>query len=193
MIQQKYRSATFKKGETEDHMYAVGKVYAFLYDNMPEQYKYMVDIGCPVTYPPEILKQLPKNREYGGHTFDLGIYQIVVDMKYGLDANVPMIKPIAYIEINGNVGFNYYDGAGRIKHANPTKHSLEKQKKNDKINKNYCELMGIKYITPLKEEIMGDVDKSEPKWTQEQRDNAAQERKKNMIIHLQRELIEFLQ
>ena len=179
MIQQKYRSATFKKGESEDHIYAVGKVYHFLQQSIPIHTKLMVDIGPPVTYPPEILKQLPKNREYGGHTFDLGIYQIVVDMKYGLDANVPMIKPVAYIEINGNVGYDYYDGAGRVKHANPTKHSKALQKRNDKINKNYCELMGIKYITLLKEEIMGDI--------------KDKDQEKNSLQYLQRELIEFLQ
>jgi len=177
MIQQ--RSQTFKKGESEDHFFAVGKVYAFLEKNMPEYMKYMVDISPPVVYPQKILKQLPLSRAFGGHTFDLGIYQIIVDMKYGLDANVPMIKPVAYIEINGNVGYDYYDGAGRIKHANPTKHSKALQKRNDKINKNYCEVLDIKYITLLKEEIMGDI--------------KDKDQEKNTIQYLQRELLEFIQ
>jgi len=179
------RSATFKKGESEDHFYAVAKVFDFLNQSLKKGY--IVGIGAKVDYPPEIVTQLPKNRTHKGHTFDLVIYHEIVDMKYGLDANIPKWLPIAYIEINGNVGYDYLDGVGRVKHANPTKHSLKKQQQNDKINKNYCENLDIVYKVLLKEEINGHV----PKGELYHADGEA-ERTKDMIIYLQRELLEFI-
>ena len=174
MIQQKYRSATFKKGESEDHFYAVAKVFHFLEQNKKWP-RWLIDIGCPVTYPEEILKQLPKSRVHDGHTFDLGIYEPVMDTDNIMIVN---IKPLAFIEINGNVGYKYLDGGGRVQKANPTKHSKELQKRNDKINKNYCENAGIIYKTLLKEEINGDI--KDP------------DRVKNTTQYLQRELLEFI-
>jgi len=176
------RSATFKRGEAEDHFYAVAKVFGFLNQSLKKGY--VVDINAKVDYPPEIVKQLPKNRTHKGHTFDLVINQVVVDLHR---AEIPRWIPVAYIEINGNVGYDYLDGVGRVKHANPTKHSLEKQKRNDKINKNYCENAGIIYKVLLKEEINGHV----PKGELYHADGEA-ERTKDMIIYLQRELLEFI-
>jgi len=172
MIQQK--SETFKPGESEDHMFAVAKVFHFLEQNKKWRI-WFIDVACPVTYPPEIVKQLPKNRIYKGHTFDLGIYEPVLDND---GESIVNMKPLVYIEINGNIGYDYYDGAGRIQKANPTKHSKELQNKNDKINKNYCENAGIIYKTLLKEEINGDI--KDP------------DRVKNTTQYLQRELLEFI-
>jgi len=172
MIQQK--SETFKPGESEDHMFAVTKVFHFLEQNKKWP-RWFIDVACPVTYPPEIIKQLPKNRVHKGHTFDLGIYEPILDSD---GESIVNMKPIAYIEINGNIGYDYYDGAGRIQHANPTKHSKELQKRNDKINKNYCENAGIIYKTLLKEEVLGNcTDKDYLKDSQ---------------LYLNRELLEFI-
>ena len=114
-MRQQQRSATFKPGEAEDHMYAVGKVYEFL-DTNKKWPSWLIDIAIPVTYPPIIRKQLPKARVYDGHIFDLGIYQPVIR-----DDTITNLKLLAVIEINGNVGYKYLDGAGKIKKANPTK------------------------------------------------------------------------
>ena len=175
MIQQK--SKTLRKGAPLDHEMAVSEVYHFLNINKKEP-GWLIDMNAPVMYPTKIIKQLPVNREYRGHVFDLAIYNVVVDMEYGLDANIPKYIPIAYIEINGNVGYKYLDGAGRVQKANPTKHSKELQKRNDKINKNYCEDEGIIYKTLLKEEINGDL-----------RDP---DKLKNTQLYLRRELLEFI-
>ena len=164
----KYRSLTFKHGETEDHKMAVDEVYWFL-ENHKLDYRWFINVNCPVEYPPEIVAQLPKNRTYKGHLFDVGIYQVSQFAKH---------TPLAFIEINGNVGYDYIDGVDRIQHANPTKHSLKKQQQNDKINKNYCELKGIIYKTLLKEEINGDI--------------KDKDRKKNSLVYLTRELLEFI-
>jgi len=169
MIQQK--SQTFKYGEPLDHMMAVEKVFDFLRRN---QEKYFIDVAIPITYPPQIIKQLPKTRTHNGHTFDLGIYETVKD-ELGV---VVDLKILAYIEINGNVGYKYIDGAGRTQKANPTKHSKALQKRNDKINKNYCELKGIIYKVLLKEEINGDI--------------KDKDKEKNTIQYMQRELLEFI-
>jgi len=171
----KYRSLTFKHGETEDHKMAVDEVYWFL-ENHKLDYRWFINVNCPVEYPPEIVAQLPKNRTYEGHIFDVGIFKVVGQH----DKHYPYSKhiPIAFIEINGNVGYDYRDGVDRVKHANPTKHSLKKQQQNDKINKNYCELKGIIYKTLLKEEINGDI--------------SDKDRKKNSLVYLTRELFEFI-
>jgi len=168
------RSATFKKGEPLDHEMAVSEVYHFL--NTHKKYPYwFVDINVPVMYPTKIIKQLPINREFRGHVFDLAIYEPI----FSTDGeDIVNLKPIVYIEINGNVGYDYLDGAGRVAHANPTKHSKKQQQQNDKINKNYCEDEGIIYKTLLKEEINGDL-----------RDP---DKLKNTQLYLRRELLEFI-
>ena len=175
MIQQK--SQTFKYGEPLDHKIAVNKVQNFLRDNFKQENRF-VFTDIDVDYSPDIISQLPKSRQHDGHTFDLGIFDKIVNMEFGLDANIPMLKPLAYIEINGNIGYDYIDGALNIAHANPTKHSKALQKRNDKINKNYCENLGIKYITLLKEEINGDIKDKDIE--------------KNTIQYMQRELLEFI-
>jgi hypothetical protein len=170
------RSQTFKPGEPLDHIMAVEKVYEFLEHNRNE--KWFIDVNVPVVYPSEINKQLPKNRTFGGHTFDLGVYAPVFvedtdnDIKY-----IREFRLKAVIEINGNVGYKYETPHG-IKRANPTKHSKELQKRNDKINKNYCKNEGIKYIVLLKEEIMGDI--------------KDKDKEKNTIQYMQRNLLEFI-
>ena len=166
-------SKTFKKGESPDHMLAVDKVYGFLEDR--KKGNWIISINTPVRYPQEIIDQLPDNRTHKGHIFDVSINEPLFDP----DGECLIgIKTIAFIEINGNVGYKYYDYTGGIRRANPTKHSKELQKRNDKINKNYCELKGIKYITLLKEEINGDI--------------ADEDRIKNTTEYLQRELLEFI-
>ena len=172
MTQQK--SKTLRKGEPLDHEMAVSEVYHFLNVNKKEA-RWLIDINVPVTYPTKIIKQLPTGRQYKGHTFDLAIYEAIYDKE---SESIIDLKAIAYIEINGNIGYDYLDGAGRIAHANPTKHSKDIQKRNDKINKNYCEDEGIIYKTLLKEEINGDL-----------RDP---DKLKNTQLYLRRELLEFI-
>jgi len=176
-MKQQNRSATFQPGEPLDHQMAVNKVQNFLRDNFKQENRF-VFTDIDVDYSPDIISQLPKIRRHDGHTFDLGIFDKIVNMDYKFNDNIPQLIPRAYIEINGNVGYDYYDGAGRVVHANPTKHNKALQKRNDKINKNYCENMDIKYITLLKEEINGDI--------------KDKDQEKNTIQYMQRELLEFI-
>jgi len=146
------RSATFKPGEPMDHMMAVQRIRAIF--NVLGKNGLHMDENVPLQL---FIDQLPDNRVYSQHKADLGIFDFVVDMDYGLDANVPKNRLLAIIEIHGDVGFWYMDPiTGKKAKANPTRHSKPAQIRNDKLVKNYCETNGIKYIVLKKEEVLGD-------------------------------------
>ena len=155
----KYLSETIKKGEPEDHRLAVEKVVYFLNENKFDR-DWQIRDGYEVQYPIEMVKQLNKYRVHLYHTFDIGILAPILDMSQiePFKANIPKYVPIAVIEMMGNIGFYYRSTNGKIKKANPTKHSKAKQIQNDKVNRNMIEkhFHGTRYITLLKEEVLGD-------------------------------------
>jgi hypothetical protein len=140
-----------KKGEPEDHRLAVNFTRDFLeYSKVDKDYR--IEPDYPVVYDAKFCKQLPNNREYEGHLFDLAI----------LDVNN---HPICFIEINGNIGFYYHvsnNSNFRVKRAKPTKHSHELQMRNDRINRNYVETHYPKatYKVLFKEEVLGNCGKN---------------------------------
>lgn len=158
---QQQLSKTIKKGEPLDHLLAVSKVFWFL-DKNKKNKDWIVDVGVGLRYSDEFAKQLPKSMNYKGHAFDLVIMERVFDPDGEVVIN---LKFKAVIEIGGNIGFYYLDPVtGKPTKANPTRHSKPLQKRNDKIVQNFLKseprLKHCKYITLLKEEILGDCGKN---------------------------------
>ena len=164
-------SKTIKSGEPLDHLAAVTKTGLFLI-KFRKSKKWDVDLNHHVNYPYNFIKeQFPtnRNRDHFEHNFDLCLRD-------------EHFRPIAFIEINGDVGY-LFEGGKTKKHykiAKPTKHSKKQQQINDGINKAYVERYhpNAKYITLLKEEVNGDA--KDP------------DRIKNSMQYLQRELIEWI-
>ena len=159
---------TLRSGDNLDHDTAVVKTILFLRRYCRDK-KWFIEMNYHVDYPEEFKKQLPRNRDHFEHTFDFCIQ----DEHY---------KPLMFGEMNGEIGYWFQPRKSKNVYtiANPTRHSKESQKKNDKINMNYVEKYhpNAVYKVLLKEEVNGDA--KDP------------DKEKNSLQYLQRELIDWI-
>jgi hypothetical protein len=147
----KYKSETLRKGEPDDHEYAVHRVCMWLADNY-------VKVGTLKNgsltrtytttkiyyYPP----QFRTHKDYpDGHKPDITL----VEYDRNDDENYK-----GFIEIDGRMGGTYFRDGKKLKYT-PTKHDSKPQKKNDKIFERYVEeYYNVPVIRLLKEEILTD-------------------------------------
>ena len=147
----KYKSETIRKGEPDDHEYAVKLVCMWLSTNY-------VDFG-PVTrtysttktffYPKEFrtAKDYPLK-----HSPDITLHG-------WKDVDDPQAVEhiFGFIEVDGKLGIEYTDLRGNKKKSTPTRHDKPKQKINDHIFEEYAkQYYGVKVLRVLKEEILTD-------------------------------------
>ena len=147
----KYKSETIKKGEPDDHEYAVKRVQMWLSDNF-------VQVGT--LHKP--YRTYSTNREYyypptfrTHNDYPLKHKPDVTCYGYKSDNSDEFV--IAFIEIDGKIGITYTGLDGKKHKSTPTKHDKPSQKKNDHIFEEYVRRYhNVPVIRLLKEEILTD-------------------------------------
>lgn len=148
----KNKSETIRKGEPDDHEYAVKRVMMWLSDNFIQvgtlKKPYKTYSGNKEYFYPN---EFRTHNDYPlRHRPDITLLSYEVDL--GEDDKV-----IGFIEVDGKIGITYTGLDGKKHKSTPTRHDKPSQKKNDHIFEEYARRYhNVEVIRLLKEEILTD-------------------------------------
>lgn len=146
------QSETIRKGEPDDHEYAVKRVCMWLSDNVvtTSQNKTVTYSTTKYFFYPDMFRTTKDYPE--GHTPDITVFKRV---REGFDEEIDYA--VVFIEIDGRIGIEYTGLDGKKHKSTPTKHDHPKQKINDHIFEEYVrEYHHVPVVRLLKEEILGE-------------------------------------